>query len=184
MFFRQRDNDLAFADNLFGETGTDVVGVKDLREEVDKIIKNFGTIETGDFHVQKFSDIAKDLDGAGIYKVKETYSKADIEDFSKLLYSRLGASSKHLLDANAALGGYDKFAYLFNIIRSETDYSKTPDYEASLTKASGLGGAGGSGTDGSGPMAEKTYVENVISGTNFEWPTYNRFAVIGNHSDI
>ena len=182
--YRQRNEDLAFSDKLFGETGLDVVGMKDIREELDSMIDKLGSVKTGNLQVQKFSDIAQDIQGMGIYKVSEKYSKGDLDDFSGLLYSRLSSAAKHLVDANAALSGYDKHQYILNIIRSQTDYEQDPQYQASLTKAAGLGGAGGSGTDGEGPMVKKTYVENVITGSNYEWPTTNRFALIGKHSDI
>lgn len=182
--YRQRSNDMAFSDGIFGETGMDVVGMKDVREELDNMIDKLGSVKNGNLQVQKFSDIAQDIQGMGVYKVSEKYSKGDLNDFSGLLYSRLSNEAKHLVDANAALGGYDKYQYILSIIHSQTDYEKDPQYQASLTKAVGLGGEGGSGTDGEGPMVKKTYVENVITGSNYEWPTTNRFALIGKHSDI
>lgn len=161
--YRQRDNNLAFSDNMFGETGMDVVGMKDIRSELDTMISNIGEIETSNFQLQKFSDIAQDIQGMGVYKVTQKYSKGDIADFANLLYSRLSNGAKHLIDAHAAIDGYDKHDYILSIIRMQTDSSVIPSYDSSLSKATGMGtGEGNEKLD-----TKDTYAEHLNNGNMF-----------------
>lgn len=162
--YRQRNNDLAFADNMFGETGMDVVGMGDIRKELDDMIGKLGSIKTSNPQVQKLSDIASDLQGLGVFQITQKYDKGDLTDFSQLLYSRLSNEAKHLIDANAAIGGYDKFQYILGIIRSETSREDSTTFDASLTKAGGLGG--GSGSDDKLTVKD-TYAEHLNSGEGF-----------------
>ena len=145
---RRRDPSLAFNDAILGDTGIDVVGATDVRKEIDEIIKNAGSIKEVSFGKIPFAQIAEDLQGAGIYKTSQKYSKADIKGFAELLYSQLSNSAKHLITANAAIAGYDKIEYIKSIIATRTDVDPDLSYEASLTKAAGAGGAGGSGAEG------------------------------------
>jgi hypothetical protein len=146
---RRRDPQLAFNDALFSDTGLDVVGGADLRKEIDDIIDKAGSIKSVEFRSIPFAQIAEDLEGEGIYKVTQKYSKAELKGFAELLYSQLSASAKHLVAANSALSGMDKMDYLNVVINSRTE-SGDPEfeYQTSLTKAAGMGGAGGSGSDG------------------------------------
>jgi len=161
MNFRQRNPSLGFQDDIFGETGMDVVGGADVRKEIDDIIDKFGTIKSGEFKKQVFKDIASDLQGDGIFKITTKYSKADLNDFSGLLFSRLSAPAKHLINANAAIGGYTPIDYIRSIISSETSVEVTPDYDDSLSKATG---SKGSGNGGSESLTHDTYAEHLVSG--------------------
>lgn len=176
LYMRRNNPELAFSDSIFGETGMDVIGAADVRKEIDDIIANFGSIKSAEFKKQVFQDIASDLQGEGIFKITSKYSKADLNDFSGLLYSRLSNEAKHLIKANAAVGGYDPIDYIRSIISSQTDVDVDPNYEASLSKANALGGAGGSGSDGDEKnLTEYNYVENLATGRNFELPKYTTF---------
>ena len=168
---RRNNPELAFSDSIFGETGMDVIGAADVRKEIDDIIANFGSIKSAEFKKQVFQDIASDLQGEGIFKITSKYSKADLNDFSGLLYSRLSNEAKHLIKANAAVGGYDPTDYIRSIISSQTDVDVDPSYESSLTKANALGGTGGSGSgDDEKNLTEYSYIENLATGHNFELP--------------
>ena len=162
LYLRQRD--FGFGDALIDDSGMSLTGMGDVREEIDGIIKNFGTIKSDNLELKKFSDIANELQGFGIYKITDKYSKADLQDFSGLLYNRLSANAKHLIDANCAINGTDPHTYIFNIIRSETSREQTQDFDASLTKAA-LGGAGGG--DGNDSLTHDTYAEHLNSGEGF-----------------
>lgn len=164
MSLRQRDPSLAFQDSIFADTGMDVVGGADVRKEIDDIIDKFGTVKSGEFKKQVFKDIASDLQGEGIFKITKKYSKADLDDFSSLLFSRLSAPAKHLVLANAAIGNYSPVDYVRSIITSQTDVEVDPSYEASLSKANNLGGAGGSGADGDKLNTHDTYPERLATG--------------------
>lgn len=174
---RKRNPELAFSDSVLGDTGIDVVGATDVRKEIDEIIKNAGTIKDVKFGTIPFQEIAKDLEGEGIYKTIQKYSKADMNGFAQLLYSQLGASAKHLIAANAALMGIDKIEYIKTIVNSRTDIDPDLSYEASLTKAAGKGGAGGSGVDGEDAknLKELTYTERLATGSNTELPRLTMF---------
>ena len=175
---RRRDPRLAFNDDVLGDTGLDVIGGADLRKEIDDIIDKAGTIKQTELKGIPFKAIAEDLEGEGIYKVTQKYSKAELDGFAKLLYSQLSAPAKHLVAANAALGGLDTMSYITTIITSRTDdESPDYDYQASLTKASGLGGAGGSGADGDDAknLKERNWTEMLASGSNFEPEKYTAF---------
>ena len=175
---RRRDPRLAFNDDILGDTGLDVIGGADLRKEIDDIIDKAGTIKQTELKGIPFKAIAQDLEGEGIYKVTQKYSKAELEGFAKLLYSQLSAPAKHLVAANAALGGLDTLSYINAIITSRTDdESPEYDYQASLTKAAGLGGSGGSGADGDDAknLKERNWTEMLASGSNFEPEKYTYF---------
>lgn len=177
MYYRQTNPELAFQ-TLFGDTGMDVVGGNDVRKEIKEIIDSFGTIKKGELKKGNFSEIAQDLQGEGIFKLTTKYSKADLEDFSKLLYMQLSTPSKHLVDANAAIGGYDPLKYIYSIIVSQTDVEvDAPEYQASLTKAAGAGGPGGSGADGEDTknLVEDTYISQLVKGNNMELPRLTKF---------
>lgn len=163
--YRQRNDDLAFSDKIFGETGMDVVGMGDIRKELDDMIGKLGSIKSSSPQVQKLSDIASDLQGLGVFQTTQKYDKGDLADFSQLLYSRLSNEAKHLIDANAAIGGYDKFNYILSIIRSETSKENSTTFDPSLTKAGGLGG--GSGSSGDTLAVKDTYAEHLNSGEGF-----------------
>ena len=160
--YRQRNDDLAFSDKIFGETGMDVIGMGDIRKELDEMINNLGSIKTSNPQVQKLSDIASDLQGIGVFQVAQKYDKGDLADFSQLLYSRLSTEAKHLIDANAAISGYDKYKYILGIIRSETDSDTSTTFDASLTKASSVGSSGGNGSKG--PLKPDTYQIRFANG--------------------
>ena len=174
---RKRNPELAFSDAILGDTGIDVVGATDVRKEIDEIIKNAGTVKDVKFGTIPFAEIAEGLEGEGIYKTSQKYSKADMDGFAQLLYSQLGASSKHLVAANAALMGIDKIEYIKTIVSSRTDVDPDLSYEASLTKAAGKGGAGGSGADGEDAknLKEVTYTEMLATGRNTEMPRKTAF---------
>lgn len=168
---RRRNPELAFSDAILGDTGIDVVGAADVRKEIDEIIKAAGSIKDVKFGKIPFSEIAEDLQGAGIYKVSQKYSKADLKGFAELLYSQLSNSAKHLITANAAIGGYDKIEYINSIISSRTPIEPDLDYQASLTKATGNGGSGGSGADGDEKnLVEDSYIEGLARGSNHMAP--------------
>ena len=164
MLMYMRERDLGFGDSIIDDTGMSLTGMGDVREEMDNIISKFGTIKSDDLQVQKFSDIAKDLQGMGVYKITNKYSKGDLYDFAGLLYSRLSRNAQHLIDANCAISGSDLHDYVLGIIRSETSLESSQNYEANLTKAA-LGGAGGS--DGNDSLTHDTYAEHLNSGEGF-----------------
>lgn len=165
MLMYMRERDLGFGDSIIDDTGMSLTGMGDVREEMDNIISKFGTIKSDDLQVQKFSDIAKDLQGMGVYKITNKYSKGDLHDFTGLLYNRLSRNAQHLIDANCAISGNDLHDYILGIIRSETSLESSQDYEANLTKAVGLGGAGGSGSDSDEKLNDHdTYAERLASG--------------------
>lgn len=173
---RRRSPELAFSDAVLGDTGIDVVGAEDVRKEIDEIIKAAGSIKEVKFGKIPFSEIAEDLQGAGIYKVSQKYSKADLKGFAELLYSQLSNSAKHLITANAAIGGYDKLDYINSIINSRTPVEPDIDYQASITKATGTGGTGGSGADGDEKnLTEDSYIEGLARGSNHMAPRETMF---------
>lgn len=174
MYLRERNPELSFSE-ILGDTGMDVVGATDVRKEIDDIISNFGEIKKSEFKSVKMQEIANDLQGDGIFKITSKYSKADLEDFSGLLYSRLSTGAKHLINANAAIGGYKPLDYIRSIISSQTDVDVDPQYQSSLTSANGLGGNGGSGEAGEKNLTEYNYIENLATGRNFELPKYTTF---------
>jgi len=177
MYFRRSNPELAFQDDIFQETGMDVVGVNDVRQEIYDIIDKAGTIKQVNFGKIPFKEIAEDLQGAGIYKVSQKYSKAELEGFEKLLYMQLSTPAKHLIEANAAIGGYKPLEYIRSIISSQTDVEPDLQYEASLTKATGNGGIGGSGSDGDDEknLVEDSYIEELARGNNHMAPRETMF---------
>lgn len=170
MDLRRRSPELAFDNSLFTDTGMDVVGGEDVRKEIDDIINNFGSIKGSEFRKKAFKEIAADLQsGEGIFKITSEYSKADLTDFSGLLYSRLSAPAKHLVDANAAIGGYKPIEYIQTIIASETDRTVEESYEASMSKAAGMDDAE---SGSSRKTVKDTYAERLVSGDGIspsEW---------------
>lgn len=173
LYLRERTPELAFSE-AFGDTALDVVGAADVRKEIDEIIKNAGELKNAGLVKKEFAEIAQDLIGEGIFKVTQKYSKADIKGFENWLYSQLGASSRHLVEANAAIGGYKPLEYIRGIIDTRTPSENDISFEASLTKANGMGGAGGSGDSTEGLVAD-SYVEGLARGSNFEMPRETAF---------
>lgn len=163
LYMRQRNPQLGFSD-MFDDTWTDVVGMDDVRAEIYNIIDNFGSIKSPKYQKQSMKDIASDLKGDGIFKITEKYSKADLNDFSGLLYNQLSREAKNLINANAKIGGFSTEDFIRSIISSQTDIDIDSSYEASLTKANGLGGEGGSGSDGSDSLTKDTYAERLATG--------------------
>lgn len=140
-----RERNLGFSDDILGDAGMDIVGAKDLRQEIDAIINEFGTVKSEQYIAKDMRELASDIAEKGIFKVGQERSKADLQDFSKLLYLQLGDSSKHLLNARAKINGYDPIEYLRSIIFSNTDVSDQISYEKQLSdSANGRGGGSGS----------------------------------------
>ena len=163
LYMRQRNPQLGFSD-MFDDTWTDIVGMDDVRAEIYNIIDNFGSIKSPKYQKQSMKDIASDLKGDGIFKITEKYSKADLNDFSGLLYNQLSREAKNLINANAKIGGFSTEDFIRSIISSQTDIDIDSSYESSLTKANGLGGEGGSGSDGSDSLTKDTYAERLANG--------------------
>lgn len=158
MYLRQRE--YGFGDNILGEGGMDVIGAKDLREEIDVIINEFGKVTAEQYIPGNMQELASDIKEKGIFKVGQERSKGELNDFSGLLYSQLGSSAQHLLNARAALAGYSPIEYLQNIIFSNIDKKDTISYDASLSKATN----GGSGSGESGSLVQTTYAEHLVWG--------------------
>lgn len=159
LYYRQRDPSFAFSDEILDSVITDVIGQKDLREEVDAIIKNFGTISKDQFkYGSKIKEIAGDIIDGDVYKISTKYSKADLNDFSELLYSQLSRSAQHLLNARSALIGANTFDYLSTIIASQTSPETSISYESAASKS-----AGGGGSE-SGSLVQSVYAEHLIWG--------------------
>ena len=53
LYLRRGNEGMAFSDSLFGETGMDVIGMADIRKEIDDIISKFGSIKSGNLQLQK-----------------------------------------------------------------------------------------------------------------------------------
>ncbi len=161
MFMRQRDPNLAFSDDVLDSVISDVVGQKDVRNEINDVIDSFGKMSNSKFALgSKIKDIAGDVLEGDIYKVKSSYSKADLYDFSELLFSQLSRGSQNLLRARSAMAGQDLRDYITNIIFSQTDRDVDFSYEASATKALN----GDSNGDGSKSLVQTTYAEHLVWG--------------------
>ena len=143
----------------------DVIGQKDIREQIDAIINNFGNIKSTEFKNKKMQDIAQDLNEPdGIYKITTKYSKADLQDFSGLLFSQLSKNAQNLIKANAAIGNYTPKDYISSIIASQTDREIDIDYDASASKAAGFG----NGEGGSEKTVKDTYPERLVTGNGLD----------------
>lgn len=164
LYLRQRDPRFAFSDEALSSLTMDLVGQKDVREEVDAIIKNFGTISKDAFAKgSNIKELAGDIIAGDIYKVSTKYSKADLDDFSGLLFSQLSAGAQNLLKARSSMMGQDPQEYLRKIIFSQTKPETGFSYEASASKAIN-GGSGGSG--GSDSLTPDTYPERLAVGSD------------------
>ena len=131
---------------------TDVIGQKDVREQIDAIINNFGNIKSTEFKNKKMQNIAQDLNEPdGIYKITTKYSKADLQDFSGLLFSQLSKNAQNLIKANAAVGNYTPKDYISSIIASQTDKEVDIDYDASASKT-----------------VKDTYPERLVTGNGLD----------------
>ena len=164
LYLRQRDPRFAFSDEALSSLTMDLVGQKDVREEVDAIIKNFGTISKDVFAKgSNIKELAGDIIAGDIYKVSTKYSKADLDDFSGLLFSQLSAGAQNLLKARSAMMGQDPQEHLRKIIFSQTKPETGFSYEASASKAAN-GDSGGSG--GSDSLTPDTYPERLAVGSD------------------
>ena len=104
-----------------------------------------------------------------------------------VLYSQLSNSAKHLINANAAVGGYNTVDYIRSIISSRTDVESDVSYESTLTKANATGGTGGSGDGDEKNLVEYSYIENLATGRNFElpkWTTFNPVSTVSLHAAV
>lgn len=161
LYLRQRDPRFAFSDEALSSLTMDLVGQKDVREEVDAIIKNFGTVSKDMFAKgSNIKELAGDVLAGDIYKISTTYSKADLNDFSELLFSQLSANAQNLLKARSAMMGQNPIEYLQKIIFSQTKPDTKYSYEASASKAANGGSDGG----GSDKTVQATYAEHLIWG--------------------
>ncbi len=143
MFLRQRNPEFAFSDEILDTVTSDIVGQKDIRQEIDTIISNFGNVSKDQFAVgSKIKELAGDVIDGDIYKISSKYSKADLYDFSSLLFSQLSRDAQNLLRARAAMSETDPQEYLRKIIFSQVDREEKYSYEASASKAAGGGGSG------------------------------------------
>lgn len=142
-----RERQYGFGDNIIGEGGMDVVGAEDLRKEIDAIINEFGKVSAEEYLPMDMQKLAADIKERGIFKVGQERSKGELNDFAGLLYSQLGNSAQHLLNARAAISGYSPIEYLRGIIFSNIDRKDTINYDATISKAAGMGGSGSGGNE-------------------------------------
>lgn len=161
LYLRQRDPSLAFSDDALNTMITDVVGQKDVQNEIDSIIQNFGKVAKDRFAKgSRIKEIAGDIIDGDIYKIGTKYSKADLNDFSGLLFSELSAPSQNLLRARAAMAGNGVLDYIGKMIFSQTDVEENISYDASASKA-----VNGNGDDGgSDKLVLSTYEEHLVWG--------------------
>lgn len=163
LYLRQRDPGLAFSDDALNTMITDVVGQKDVQNEIDSIIQNFGKVAKDRFAKgSRIKEIAGDIIDGDIYKIETKYSKADLNDFSGLLFSELSAPSQNLLRARAAMAGNGVLDYIGKMIFSQTDVEENISYDASASKAANGGGSG----SGSESLTKDTYPERLTTGSN------------------
>lgn len=162
---RQRNNDFAFSDNLFGETGMDVVGMKDIRAEIAAVTSAFGKVKSDSMEARSIANLANAVAENGYFKVSEEITRSiaspeDLDKFTMLLWQNLGSSSQHLLTARAALNGTkNPLLFLRDMVFANSDSSITSSFDSSLTKA-----AGGIGGNDEKLNTHDTYPERLATG--------------------
>ena len=106
------------------------VGMETVQKQITDIINNFGTIKGDRFETRKMQSIAEDL-SAGVFKITEKYSKADLNDFSGLLLSQLSRDARYRVKANAEIAGMNEKDYITAIIKSRTDVESSTSFNYS-----------------------------------------------------
>ena len=180
---RRSNPELAFDTHSFETVGNNIIGMKQVQEEIAKVIKDFGKKGAEQFIPQQYVDLAKQVAELGYFKVGDEHTRSldDLNGFTSLLWQTLGNNARNLINARSALVGQNPLDYLKYMIFADSDEKQTVSFDSTMTKA--YGGNGGDGDDAKN-LTDRNYVEQVITGDNFEWPTQTKFAIIGKHSDI
>lgn len=182
-----REREIPF-DNQILSGLRNMVGMSTISKEIDRMIKSIGTkeesqyIQLNDSNRKVLSAIAEGPDG--IYKLTTKERSEGLQPAWKAIFDNLPKNMQDVLRANAAIAQTDYRTIIQDMVLRQTSTKFDPaNYDASASKAAGAGGESDSGGDLKN-LKEKTYVEQVITGSNFEWPTVIKFSILGNHSDI
>lgn len=176
----QRERNLGFSDDIIGDTGLDIVGMKDVYQSINDIIRAYGTQDKISFLTKDSAAQAVLMDinsPDGIYKLKQTYTNADLQKAFKVLYDELPTNMQNLLKARAKISGEENptigaYKFINDIISNNISFSTDVSYDASASKAAGIGGAG---NDDPKNLTEYSYVENLATGRNFQPPRVTTF---------
>ena len=148
----------------------DLVGKQDVYKAINEIIKAYGTQDKIAFLTKNKAAQAVILDlnsPDGIYNIKKTHTAADLQTAFKVLYDELPTNMQHLLKANAALAGEKSpeigaYKFINSIISNNISRNLSASFDASATKASGLGGSGSG--EGKEQLMKDTYPERLTTG--------------------
>lgn len=137
LHYRERN---AGMDGSLLDAFNDVIGMKDIYQSINEIIGKFGTIETKTPKMKMAKDLANDL-MEGVYDIRDKYSKAQINDFTKLVWDKLPENAQRLLAVkskiNPNFGSVNDF--IKNTIFSNTSIEHEESFNQSATKEAGLG---------------------------------------------
>lgn len=158
---RRRSPLLAFDENSFETVGNDIIGMKQVQQEISAVIKDFGTRKSDNFEIRNIANLAKEIAEKGYFKVtlENTRSLDDINGFTNLLWNSLGNNVRNLLTARAALKGENPLTFLADMIIKDADISKTSDFDSSLSRATG-----GADDTGGKNLKEDTYQIRFANG--------------------
>lgn len=172
-----REQSAGFNTNLLNDL-QQAVGMTSVSKEIDRIIKAFGTAETENYIDKETAQALQMLNGTspeGIYKLSQKKTSADMQKALMLIYNQLPANMQQALNARASISNTTPGELVRDILLSNLSYKTGIDYDSTATKASGIGGSGGSGDGDEKNLTEYSYIENLATGRNFELPTYTTF---------
>lgn len=160
---RRSHPELAFDVNSFETVGNNIIGMKQVQDEIADIVKKFGNEKNSQYVPGTIQDLAKQVAENGYFKVTvdNTRSLKDLNSFTELLWEGLGNNVRNLLSARAAISpGYNNpLDYLRDMVFAYSSQSVDKNFDASMTKA-----AGGKDGTGSGTLKQDTYQIRFANG--------------------
>ena len=158
--YRRNNPQFAFDVGSFETVGNNIIGMKQVQQEIADIITKFGNTKEGRYLPKEFQNLAKEVAEKGYFKitVDRTRSLDDIAGFTKLLWESLGNNARNLLTARAAISPYtsDPLSYLSEMIFADSKQSYDEDFDASMSKA-----GGGASDEGMTGAVEDNYLTQL-----------------------
>lgn len=160
IYMRERNPELAFDGYVF-EDMRNMVGITSVVKEIDRIIKEFGSEEGQRYLSKEAAQAFLDLNSPeGMYKLSLKQPSQGLKQAWKTIWDQLPTNMQNLLKVRSIVSGDgSEINYIQDLVMHNTDVKQSIDYDAQLTKASGIDPDAGS----SEKLVQDTYLYRIAS---------------------
>lgn len=142
------------------------IGMQDVMNAVDSVIKRFGTAKRSGNAIKTSKEVEEGLEG--LYQITVEQSNAMLSPESrkaaaKFIYSNLNNNAKNVLKLNAEINGIDTIDYLVNTIILSSKSTTSEVFKEAIDNSGKL-----SSTSGGDKPTERSFINTVVLGEAVE----------------